>query len=49
MLAFGTGKHCLRGRETLLRRTTSIAHDAFMGTTGERTQAAPVARTGVAP
>jgi len=26
---------CFRGGETLLRRTTSIAHHAFMSTTGE--------------
>lgn len=48
-VACGTGVHRLRGLETLLRRRTSIAHDAFMGTTGENTRAVLVARTGVTP
>ena len=46
---WGPGKHCLQARETLLRRMTSIAHHAFMSTTGEIARDALVARTGVAP
>lgn len=47
---------CSRGRETLLRLTTSIAQDAFMSTTGEAgatpgeaVRRALTAPTGVAP
>ncbi|GHK04938.1 hypothetical protein SY2F82_67350 [Streptomyces sp. Y2F8-2] len=47
---------CFRDRETLLRRETSIAHHAFMSTTGEigaapgeRSHGALTAPTGVAP
>jgi hypothetical protein len=36
-------------KETLLHRMTSIAHDAFMSTTGEIARRAVMAHTGVAP
>lgn len=49
-------RNCSRGRETPLRRMTSIAHHAFMSTTGEAgrvprdiARSAFTAPTGVAP